>query len=397
MNTSKRNQQVLIIGGGPAGLMTASQLLDSDCEIHIIDQKPSIGRKFLVAGDGGFNLTHSEPLAAFLERYDTHWIRSCVARYPNTAFIAFLNQIGIPTTVGTSGKIFPEPHIKPIQVLNAWKAHLGDRVIYHMGWKLEDFEVGRAHFTADGIKQTLLYDYLVLCLGGRSWSVTGSDGAWENLLAAKQIQLVPFTASNSGLELYANWLPEIDGQIIKNVVVSANGYTCHGDIVCTRYGLEGKPIYAVNRGVRLQEKPTIIIDFKPQMSHEKIVQILRKSKTHTLGLKELKLPAVALFWLKTFVSKETFNDPNRLAEQIKSFKVAIKGFRPIEEVISTAGGVAISALDEFGEIVKLPQVFCAGEMIDWDAPTGGYLIQGCVSSGWTVGKRIAEKLLIDTR
>lgn len=392
MSTNKPQKRVVIVGGGPAGLMAATQLLASDCELILVDQKASIGRKFLVAGDGGFNLTHSEPIKSFVDKYDSPWIKNAVAQFTNTDFVAFLHELGIPTMIGSSGKVFPEEDTKPIQVLNAWKAHLGDRVNYHLGWKLEDFKDGIAHFSAEEITHTLSYDYLVLCLGGKSWSVTGSDGTWETLLKSKEVPIVPFTSSNSGLELYDNWLPEIDGQIIKNVLVSCKGFSCHGDVVCTKYGLEGKPIYAVNRGVRQDERPAITIDFKPQMQVDKIAQILKKAKTPTQGLKELKLSPVALFWLKTFVSKEAYNDSKKLAQNIKAFKVGIKGFRPIDEVISTAGGVAIAAIDEFGEILNHPKVFCAGEMIDWDVPTGGYLIQGCVSSGFVAGKRIASQL-----
>lgn len=392
MNTNNHQKRVVIVGGGPAGMMVASQLLASNCELIIVDQKASIGRKFLVAGDGGFNLTHSEPIKSFVEKYDAPWIKKAVSQFTNADFITFLNQLGIPTVIGSSGKIFPEDDIKPIQVLNAWKSHFGDRVNYQLGWKLEDFQAGIAHFSFGEKKESLAYDYMVLCLGGKSWSVTGSDGVWESLLKSKAIPLVQFTSSNSGLELYDNWLPEIDGQIIKNVLVSSNGFSCHGDVVCTKYGLEGKPIYAVNRGVRQDEKPAIYIDFKPQMQVEKITQILKKAKTPSQGLKALKLSPVAMFWLKTFVSKEGFNDSKKLAHHIKAFRVGIKGFRPIDEVISTAGGVALSAIDEFGMLSSHPNVFCAGEMLDWDAPTGGYLIQGCVSSGFITGKRVGELL-----
>lgn len=389
-------KKVVIVGGGPTGMMAATQLLNCNCEIVIVDQKASIGRKFLVAGDGGFNLTHSEPLTTFCEKYDKTWIKNVVSQFTNTDFVSFLHQIGVSTVVGSSGKVFPVDELKPIQVLNAWKKHLDKRVSYKLGCRLIDFSTNCVSFQVDGEVFSLEFDFLILCLGGKSWSITGSDGAWTELLAKKNVPIVPFTASNSGLVLYENWRVETEGKIIKNVVVSCNGFQCAGDLVCTAYGLEGKPIYAVNRGVRACETPYIEIDFKPQMELAKIIQILKTAKNPSHGLKMLKLPEVAVFWLKTFVSKKAFTDPKLLAHQIKNFRIGIKGFRPIDEVISTAGGVAIESIDEFGELKNQPNVFCSGEMLDWDAPTGGYLIQGCVSSGFIVGKRVAD-LLVNPR
>jgi predicted flavoprotein YhiN len=162
----------------------------------------------------------------------------------------------------------------------------------------------------------------------------------------------------------------------------------------TNYGLEGKPIYAVNRALRAMEKPTLTIDLKPQMTLEKIQQILKKAKNPTQGLKELKLSEVSLVWLRKFVSKENYNSAEQLAKQIKAFKIGIQSFRPIDEVISSAGGVATTELTPSGQLVKMDTIYCCGEMVDWDAPTGGYLIQACVSSGYVAGQAI-RSLLID--
>ena len=370
-------------------MMAATQLLDSDCKVVIADQKGSIGRKFLVAGDGGFNLTHSEPIDSFVEKYDNSWIKGCVSRYSNADFIQFLHEIGVPTIVGSSGKIFPDASIKPFQVLNAWKVILNEKVEFKLGWRFVDFNERGATFKADSGTEMLRFDYLVLALGGRSWSVTGSDGQWSELLANKGVKLTPFQASNSGLELKNEWLDGIEGQIIKNVLVSSNGLSCHGDVVCTKYGLEGKPIYAVNRGVRKSASPQIQIDFKPQFTLEQVETILKKAATPSDGLKALKLNRVAIRWIKQFLTKEAFTDRAQLAKDLKNFEVPVKGFRPIDEVISTVGGIAVEELDESGQLKKYPQVYCCGEMVDWDAPTGGYLIQGCVSSGWVVGQSIA--------
>lgn len=383
-------KRVIIIGGGPAGLMAATQLLKSNCEILLLDQKASVGRKFLVAGDGGFNLTHSETQSEFREKYDSDWIKQAVRQFSNKDWIKFLKQIGIETKVGSSGKIFPEDAIKPIQVLNAWKQLLEPRVQFMLNTRFVDFDEKQVEVERDGKLEKIDFDYLVLALGGKSWPVTGSDGFWTSVFEQKGIALNPFQASNSGLVLYENWLGDLEGKILKNIRVSAGNQSCSGDLVCTSYGLEGKPAYAINGALRKMEKPVFNVDLKPQMTLQKVFEVLKKAKNPSQGLKELKLGEVAIFWIRNFVSKQRFLDPKELAKAIKEFSIGIKGFRPIEEVISCAGGVSDAEISESGELNKFPNVFVAGEMIDWDAPTGGYLIQGCVSSGYVAGKAISR-------
>lgn len=383
-------KRVIIVGGGPAGLMTASQLANSECEVILIDHKATIGRKFLVAGDGGFNLTHFEGIDTFLEKYDSDWIRNAVRQFDSTAFRNFLDEIGVPTIIGSSGKVFPVEDLKPIDVLNAWKESLSPNIRIQTNTRLIDFTNDAIVVEREGLREEMPFDVLVLALGGGSWSKTGSDGTWVELFQSKEITVSPFRSSNSGVVLYENWLSTLEGKILKNVVVSCGDQQCSGDIVCTSYGLEGKPVYAVNRELSKQEKPQLTIDFKPQIQLNKITEVLQKAKSPTLGLKELKLGEVAVFWLKNFVSKEKFTTPKELAKLIKAFPIGIKGFRPLDEVISTAGGVNTEELSESGSLNKFPNVFCAGEMINWDAPTGGYLIQGCVSSGYVVGRAIVE-------
>lgn len=389
-------KRVVIVGGGPAGLMAATQLLKSECEVLLVDQKGSVGRKFLVAGDGGFNLTHSETPSEFREKYDSDWIKQAVRQFSNKDWIKFLKQIGIETKVGSSGKIFPDDAIKPIQVLNAWKQFLEPKVQFVPNARFLDFDLKQISVdTSTSLSgpskiEKLDFDYLVLALGAKSWPVTGSDGEWTSLFEEKGIVLTPFQASNSGLVLYENWLGDLEGKILKNIHVSCGNQSCSGDLVCTSYGLEGKPAYAINGALRKMEKPVFKVDLKPQMPLQKVFEVLKKAKNPSQGLKELKLGEVAVFWIKNFVSKQRFLDPKELAKAIKEFPIGIKGFRPIEEVISCAGGVANSEISESGELNRFPNVFVAGEMIDWDAPTGGYLIQGCVSSGYVTGKAISR-------
>lgn len=388
-------KRVIIIGGGPAGLMAATQLLKSDCETLLLDQKASVGRKFLVAGDGGFNLTHSEAPGEFREKYDSDWMKQAVRQFSNKDWIKFLKQIGIETMVGSSGKIFPEDAIKPIQVLNAWKQLLEPKVQFMLNTRFVDFDEKQVEVERDGKLEKIQFDYLVFALGGKSWPVTGSDGLWTSVFEQKGIALNPFQASNSGLVLYENWLGDLEGKILKNIRVSAGNQSCSGDLVCTSYGLEGKPAYAINGALRKMEKPVFKVDLKPQMTQQKVFEVLKKAKNPSQGLKELKLGEVAIFWIRNFVSKQRFLDPKELAKAIKEFSIGIKDFRPIEEVISCAGGISDSEISESGELYKFPNVFVAGEMINWDAPTGGYLIQGCVSSGYISGKTIRNRLLLE--
>lgn len=386
-------KRVTIIGGGPAGLMAATTLLEAVCELILIDQKQTVGRKFLVAGDGGFNLTHSEELTQFLSRYDCDWIRNHVKSYTPNQFRSFLNQIGIPTVIGSSGKVFPEDQFTPAQVLAAWKKYLSSKITFKTNTKMIGFQEGRVQLESNGEITDFPTDYLVMALGSKAWPVTGSDGNWISLFEEKNISVNPFQASNSGVVLYENWLGDLEGKVLKNIRTSCGNQSCSGDIVCTNYGLEGKPIYAINRELRKLEKPIFKIDFKPQMSLDKITQILKQAKTPSKGLKDLKLGEIAQYWLKKFVSKERFLNPVDLAKSIKEFAVGVIGFRPLDEVISCAGGISLTEVSESGELNKYPNVFVAGEMVDWDAPTGGYLIQGCVSSGYAVGKAISFHLL----
>lgn len=373
-------------------MMAATQLLKSDCEILLLDQKASVGRKFLVAGDGGFNLTHSETPSEFRDKYDSEWIKKAIRQFSNKDWIKFLKQIGIETKVGSSGKIFPVDDIKPIGVLNAWKQFLEPKVQVILNTRFLNFDRKQVEIEREGKTEKLDFDYLVLALGGKSWPVTGSDGAWVPIFEEKGITITPLQASNSGLVLYENWLGDLEGKILKNIQTSCGNQRCAGDLVCTSYGLEGKPAYAINGALRRMEKPVFKVDLKPQMTPEKVFEVLKKAKNPSQGLKELKLGEVAVSWIRNFVSKERFLNPKELAKAIKEFSIGIKGFRPIDEVISCAGGVAESEISESGELNRFPNVFVAGEMIDWDAPTGGYLIQGCVSSGVVAGKEIRKRL-----
>lgn len=388
-------KHIVIIGSGPAALMAATQLTGLPVKITIVDHKPAAARKFLVAGDGGFNLTHSEPLDAFIEKYDRTCVKEWVKQFTPSDFREWLQSIGIETYIGSSGKVFPVPSVRPIAVLNAWLKILKPQVEWRFRTRMVDFDDRTV--TLQPIKKTaekedvasLSYDMLIFALGGASWKKTGSDGAWFPLFGQKGIPLVPFGASNSGLELVSTeWARPHEGKVFKNVRLSAGGKTVAGDVVITGYGIEGKPVYAMNSALRRSGFGGLHIDFRPQLTQDQLATALLKGKNVRSAFKALKLPDTVYDWLKAALDKETFTDPLLLAKQLKAFSPAMKGFRPLDEVISTVGGIAEDGIDVNGKLKGFENVWCAGEMIDWDAPTGGYLLQGCVASGFAVGKDI---------
>lgn len=391
---SQDHPQVVIIGSGPAGLMAATQLLETGAAITIIDHKSAAGRKFLVAGDGGFNITHSESLETFLEKYNRSFVRNAVRQFPPEATRSWLHGIGIATFIGSSGKVFPIEGIKPIAVLNAWLKQLqSPAVSWRFKTRLVDFDAHEVQLQSGSETATLPYDYLVFALGGASWKKTGSDGSWLELFSTKGIPVKPFYASNSGVELaHTNWLKQHEGAILKNIRLTAGTTTVPGDVVVTTYGLEGKPVYASNGFLRENVFKGLKIDFKPQFSIEKVGEVFAAVANVREAFRKLKVPTAVYDWLKESCSKTQFTDPVFMSAQLKAFEPAISGFRPIDEVISSVGGIDIDAVNEQGELRTFPKVFCCGEMLDWDAPTGGYLLQGCFATGFVAGQAIKRNL-----
>lgn len=395
-----KKQRVVIIGGGPAGLMVATQLIHSELEVIVVEQKPTVGRKFLVAGEGGFNLTHSEDLISFSQRYDSPYIQSCVEQFTPTEFQSWLAEIGIPTFVGSSGKVFPEKGIKPVAVLKAWTNSLKKGgTTFQTSTTCIAFNKKEVSLVSKKVEEKLTYDYLVFACGGASWKKTGSDGKWTQLFDENKIATLPFVASNSGIELVSSeWLTKNEGEIIKNIRLTAGENTYAGDIVVTNYGLEGKPVYASNNWLREHPEKGIFIDFKPQLSVDQLISFFYNSKTVKTGFVKANISLCVYDWFKETLSKEVFTDAVQLAKLIKNYSTVdtsgnsiVKGFRPIDEVISTVGGLSMESINEHGLIKGYKNVYACGEMLDWDAPTGGYLLQGCVSSGFVVGSDIRQR------
>lgn len=381
--------QIIIIGAGPAGLMAAQILAEKGFKVHVYEQNKAAARKFLVAGNGGFNLTHSEEIENFVQKYDAAEIQDIVRQFDNQKVISWLADLGITTYVGSSGKIFPTKNFKPIQVLNAWLNALESLgVVIHYGQRFVNFDDSFVYFCGNDNEIKVRYSKLILAMGGGSWKKTGSDAKWMDVLAQKNIQITSLQPANSGYNTDPK-LHHLEGQYLKNIEVSFGENKRVGEIVFTKYGIEGSPVYYLNRFTRKHHFPlTVHLDLKPNLTEAEILKELQGRDNNTSVLKKkLKLSATAINLLKT-LDKESYTSPEILAGRIKQFQIEVLSFRPIDEVISTSGGVSFSALNSNLELIGFPNVYCAGEMIDWEAPTGGYLLQACFSTGFWVGNSI---------
>ncbi|MDA3616262.1 TIGR03862 family flavoprotein [Polluticaenibacter yanchengensis] len=382
---------IVLVGLGPANLAAAYALAKHGFKVNIYEQKKAGARKFLVAGHGGFNLTHAENISLFITRYSNPFIGSIVEQYPNTFLTDWLSEIGIPTFEGSSGKVFPEKGIKPIQVLQKILDTLeqsGVQIFY--SHRMTDFTNEEVHFENTESKSIpVKYHKLILGLGGASWPQTGADAKWIDLFKKKNIAVTDLEPANSGFNV--SGLPEqLNGTILKNVTAKFGEYAKQGDVVLTTYGIEGAPIYYLNRFIRKQGIPGFLhLDLKPQQSVENILSALKKAKNISEALRQLKLSPAAITLLK-LLDKSTFINPGLLGSIIKNYPVKIEAFRPLEEVISTAGGVEWHELNPDLSLKKFSNVHCIGEMLDWEAPTGGYLLQACFSTGFYTGNNIVN-------
>ncbi|RZF62624.1 BaiN/RdsA family NAD(P)/FAD-dependent oxidoreductase [Sphingobacterium corticibacterium] len=380
---------IVIVGAGPAGLIAAQQLAIKGFNVYIYEQNKAAARKFLVAGHGGFNLTHNEDIDTFIENYDKVEIQRIVKHFNNKATIDWLGKLGVPTFIGSSGKIFPAKGIKPIQVLRAILTKLADAgVKIHYGYRMVDFDKGEVTFVYHEERIRIPYHKLILGLGGGSWSITGSDAKWVDLLKAKGVQVNTLESANSGVNTKEEF-STLAGHVLKNIQLKFAEHKKWGEIVFTSYGIEGAPVYYLNRFLRQQPFPNqLFLDLKPTYTVASVERELENEGNITSILREkLKLSQTAIQLLK-FLDKETYTNPSKLALAIKDFPIQITSFRPIDEVISTAGGVSFAELSNSLELLKYPHVFCIGEMLDWEAPTGGYLLQACFSSGVWVSDNI---------
>jgi len=386
-------KKVAIIGGGPSTLI-AAYFLSDQFEVHIYEKEKTIGRKFLVAGKGGFNLTNAISPKELPSKYSPEpKLTNALNAFTNKSLRMWLAQLYIPTFEGTSGRVFPEEGIKPFEVLRKIEYTLLEKgVKIHTDFELIDFNDDLIlHFKN---QKDLKTDFLVLALGGASWSKTGSDGNWINWINKKGVTTVPFQASNCGIEVHwpASILDAHEGKPLKNIAITCNGVTIKGEALITKYGLEGNVIYPISAIIRdlINKKLPleIQIDLKPQNSSEELIIKVSHAKDYKAGW-QLSTSQLALF--KAYSDKESFLSVEKAAHLIKSLTIPIIGLRPIEEAISTVGGISFDAIEDDFSLKTNSNVFVMGEMLDWDAPTGGFLLQGCFSTGFWVAKKLSEK------
>jgi uncharacterized flavoprotein (TIGR03862 family) len=391
------NKTVSIIGGGPAAMLLAAHLDTKLFDVTIVEKNNALGRKFLVAGKGGFNLTHSENLEQFIDRYTpSDFLKKALTAFSNDDLRDWFNSIDIPTFVGSSKRIYPEEGIKPIEVLTAILNQLKQKNVKlktKENW-LGFNEKGELIFESGLSFQS---DITIFSLGGGSWKKTGSSGSWINYFSEKGVKINPFQASNCAYEI--DWQNEFliknEGKPLKNIRISCENSSKKGEIVITEFGLEGGAIYALSPQIREQlnqnKKAIITIDLKPNLTVDELKSKLSSEKLTQQLVKVIKLEKPKVDLLKHYLNREEFLDLNILSNTIKNFPLEIVGTAPLAEAISTAGGIDLNEVDGSFELKKLKGSFAIGEMLDYDAPTGGYLLQSCFSMGVFVANHLNKK------
>jgi uncharacterized flavoprotein (TIGR03862 family) len=417
---------VAIVGAGPAGLMAAEVISRAGHPVHVFDAMPSVGRKFLLAGKGGMNLTHAEPFEAFVSRYGARaeTLRPMLDAFGPQAVREWAGGLGIETFVGTSQRIFPTD-MKAAPLLRAWLQRLrhpeggGPPVVFHMrhrwqGWAPEGLDTLQFS-TPQGLRQVQTRA-TVLALGGGSWARLGSDGSWVPWLQAHGVDVAPLRSSNCGFDVAGSavrgiaegWSTHFSerfaGQPFKSIAIQftdsqGQSFNRKGEFVATAKGIEGSLVYAVSALLRDEiarnGSATLYLDLMPDRSADQVLaQVMhpRGSRSLASHLKSrLKLDGIKMGLLQEMLDPVTLHDPVLLAAHIKALPLTVLRTRPIDEAISSAGGVAFEALDAHLMVRNRPGLFCAGEMLDWEAPTGGYLLTACLASGVAAGQGATDR------
>ncbi|MDQ0035707.1 putative flavoprotein (TIGR03862 family) [Variovorax boronicumulans] len=404
---------VAVIGGGPAGLMAAEVLGASGAQVHVYDAMPSVGRKFLLAGRGGLNLTHSEPFDVFMSRFGERraQLEPMLAQFGPQQVREWATGLGIETFVGTSGRVFPTD-MKAAPLLRAWLHRLRSAgVQFHMRHRwLGDasFDAAALWFATPTGETSVKADAVVLALGGASWARLGSDGAWAPWLQGRGIDVAPLLPANCGFD-GAGWSEHFSsrfaGQPFKSVAISftdsqGRSFARKGEFVATATGIEGSLIYAASALLRdeiaAHGSATLSLDLLPDRSAEQVLAAVkhpRGARSLSSHLKSrLGLEGIKAGVLHEALSREAMQDPVQLAARIKAVPLKLVAIRPIDEAISTAGGVHFDALDAQLMASAVPGVFVAGEMLDWEAPTGGYLLTASMASGAAAARGAIQRL-----
>lgn len=392
---------IAVIGGGPAGLR-AAEIVAGGAAVTVFDAMASVGRKFLVAGRGGLNLTHAEPRDLSATRY-------CGPDQPRGIWLDLLSEfdadaarewaagLGIETFAASTGRVYPR-EMKAAPLLRRWVRRLHDAGVqfaqHHRWTGLRSGRLINLHFDVQGAEFRFDADAVILALGGASWPETGSDGKWTAAFKTLGIGMTPFAPSNCGWEVdwSAAFLAETEGKPIKNVVVRAGEEEAAGELLITSYGLEGGALYPLARALREMRDPMITIDLKPAMIESELIERLGKPKLRPLleAGRKWRLSETVVALLDSHTERDRLRSAAGLAAMVKACPIRLRGPRPIAEAISSAGGIRWSELDNRLMLRRLPGVFVAGEMIDWEAPTGGYLLQGCLAMGTRAAKSALE-------
>ncbi len=414
--------RVAVIGGGPAGLMAAEVLVASQCvDVDIYDAMPSFARKFLLAGKGGLNLTHAEPQAEFMKRFGSRraQLEPLLDVFGPQALRDWAQGLGVETFVGSSGRVFPA-EMKAAPLLRAWLHRLrAAGVRFHvrhrwLGWGKNSSNGVSLHFARPTGECFVNADATVLALGGGSWARLGSDGAWVSLLKAEDVSVAALRPTNCGFDVAArgtgagwstHFRERFEGLPVKPVAASfidtdGVGQRRVGELLITATGVEGSLVYAMSAGLRdvieAHGEVTLVLDLLPDLDAGRVEnEVARPRGSRSLSShlqSRLGLKGVKSGLLRELLAVTDFNDPQRLAAAIKALPLKLVATRPLDEAISSAGGVEFDALDERLMLSEIPGVFCAGEMLDWEAPTGGYLLTACFSSGQAAGRGVLDWL-----
>lgn len=381
-------RRAVIIGGGSAGLYLSSLIDPDKYEMTIVEGQKTIGRKFLVAGKGGFNVSHSISTEEMILKYEpSEFMRPFICKHPSSSLISYFTDLGIHTYKGSSGKIFPVKGIKPAQVLSAIKNRLirnNVNVLTNTKW-LSTYP-STIEVTDGENEKSIPYDIVIYTMGGASWKKTGSDGGWLETFQQMGLETSDFKASNCGIIIpWSDQFSKIwQGCPVKNITITCNDNTHQGELVITRSGMEGAPVYALNSCLRKQgTNKKLTMNLIPSISKRKLHSFraaLHSSKSMNSILKNiLGLSKVKMALIRELTDKDSYQNRSTIEDTLKTCPIIVSGFRPIDEAISTVGGLELSELDENLMLKKYPGQYAIGEMLDWDAPTGGYLLQACFS------------------
>ncbi len=379
-------------------MMAAEVLASAGVRVTIYELHRSLGRKLLLAGRSGLNLTHSEPLDRFLGHYDPRptALENALREFDPTRLRAWAEELGEATFVGSSGRVFPES-FRAAPLLRAWLRRLASLGVEFRpghrwtGWTTD----GHLRFAVGGEEVTVTADAVVIACGGASWPRVGSDGGWAVAFAERDIEVRPLQASNAGL--LVTWTDvfrdRFEGEPVKNVVVEAGGTRSRGEFVITRAGLEGGPIYAASAAIRrelsTQDGAQLLVDLVPDLSIDRLHERLGKRRpkdSQSTWLRRAGIAPVAIGLLREATANRLPDDPAQMATLLRAVPMEVVGLMPIDRAISTAGGVTFEMIDDGFMLRDVPGTFVAGEMLDWDAPTGGYLLQACFATGAAAGQ-----------